>query len=305
MNLMFEHKNPLVESSWSSSCRFEIGNDIMNFFDEEDLPIRFHVKKLLNGECIFSREMYANHWASHPAVEYCYIEAETAKGVSIFKDEWDPIKHGCLSDSLFYTWCLKNPRSNGLIIGANDGTGGDYVVPYMRGLIKNMVLVEASERTFKSLKRNYQNDSKVKTINKLVSTKTEKIKFYESTSGPGLVNSVYKNFANFFNEEIIEVEKEAIGINEIIAETTKEIEIDWLHIDVEGLDGELITAIDFEIFKPKIIIYENINRIGQKISSDDLSNFLMKKGYQVFGLDPQLNNIAILKSNNDEHKYSK
>jgi FkbM family methyltransferase len=200
---------------------------------------------------------------------------------------------------------LKNPRSNGLIIGANDGTGGDYVVPYMRGLIKNMVLVEASERTFKSLKRNYQNDSKVKTINKLVSTKTEKIKFYESTSGPGLVNSVYKNFANFFNEEIIEVEKEAIGINEIIAETTKEIEIDWLHIDVEGLDGELITAIDFEIFKPKIIIYENINRIGQKISSDDLSNFLMKKGYQVFGLDPQLNNIAILKSNNDEHKYSK
>jgi FkbM family methyltransferase len=303
MNLLFEHKNPFVESTWSSTCRFEIGSDIMNFLDKEDMPIRFHVKKLLNGESIYSIDMYTNHWASHPAVEYCYIEAETAKGVSIFRDDWDPIKHGCLSDSLFYTWCLKNPGSNGLIIGANDGTGGDYVVPYMRGLIQNMVLVEASERTYESLKRNYQNDSKVRTINTLVSTKTEKIKFYESTSGPGLVNSVYKNFANFFNEEILEVEKEAIGINEIIAESIKEIEIDWLHIDVEGLDGELIMALDFEIFKPKVIIYENISRKGQKISSEELIDFLRKKGYQVFGLDPQLNNIAILKTNNNEDNY--
>ena len=53
MNLLFEHKNPFVESTWSSTCRFEIGSDIMNFLDKEDMPIRFHVKKLLNGESIY------------------------------------------------------------------------------------------------------------------------------------------------------------------------------------------------------------------------------------------------------------
>jgi FkbM family methyltransferase len=158
-----------------------------------------------------------------------------------------------------------------------------------------MVLVEASERTYESLKRNYQNDNKVRTINTLVSTKTEKIKFYESTSGPGLVNSIYKNFANLFNEEILEVEKDAIGINEIIADNIKEIEIDWLHIDVEGLDGELIMALDFEIFKPKVIIYENNNGKEQKIPGEELIDFLRKKGYEVFNSDTQLNNIAILK----------
>lgn len=296
MNLLFQHKNPFVDSTWSSTSRFEIGSDIMNVLDKEDMPIRFHVKKLLNGESIYHADMYTNHWASHPAVEYCYMEAVTAKGVSIFREDWDPIKHGCLSDSMFYIWCLKNPGSNGIIIGSNDGSGGDYVVPYMRGLIKNMVLVEASERTYESLKRNYQNDSKVRTINTLVSTKTEKIKFYESTSGPGLVNSVYKNFASLFNEEILEVEKQAIGINEIIADSIKEIEMDWLHIDVEGLDGELIMALDFEIFKPKVIIYENNNGKEQKLPGEEVIGFLRKNGYEVFNSDKQLNNIAILRS---------
>jgi len=293
-SIKFEHNPPFSVPTWSSSARFEISNEIMSVLSDDDFPIKFSVKKLLNNETIYDANMYVNHWASHPAVEYCYIEAITKTGISLFREDWDPIKHGCLSDSIFYTWCLKNPGSKGISIGSNDGTGGDYVVPYMRGLIESMVLVEASERTFESLKRNYSNDGRIKTINTLVSTKSEKIKFYESTSGPGLVNSVYPDFAKLFNEDLVEIEKDAIGINEIIANNTSEI--DWLHIDVEGLDAELIMAVDLNIIKPKVIIYENNNGKNQRIPGDELIEYLNKNGYEVFNSDTQLNNIAILKS---------
>ena len=291
--LSFEHKSPLANSSWSSSVRLEIGDKINSVLEDSDFPIRFSIKKLFNDELIYTLDMYGNYWSSHPAVEYCYMELETANGVSLFREDWDPIKHGCLSDAMFYTWCLKNPGSKGIAIGSNDGAGGDYVVPYLRGLVGGMVLVEASERTYKSLERNYSEDKTVKTINTLVSTKSEKIKFYESTEGAGLVNSVYPEFANLFNENIIEVEKDAIGINEIILQNSEDI--DWLHIDVEGLDAELIMAIDFSIIKPKVIIYENNNGKTEKIPSSVLIDFLKSNNYEVFNSDPQLNNIAILK----------
>ena len=137
------------------------------------------------------------------------------------------------------------------------------------------------------MSNNYSRYENIRTINTLVSTKSEKLKFYESTSGQGLVNSVYSDYANFFNEDIIEVEKSAIGINEIILQNQENL--DWLHLDVEGLDSELIMAIDFNrVKKPKVIIYENV-------PGNVLIDYLNNLGYEVFGRDNELNNIAILK----------
>lgn len=292
--LKFEHNIPTSESSWSSSIKIELMSDIMSILDTDDFPVTLYVKKILNDDLLYSSELFPNYWSMHPAFEGCYAEVKTSKGIVLLKEYWDPIKYGCLSDMMFYTWCLKNPGSKGIAIGTNDGTTGEYVVPNIKGLIDDIVLVEASDRIFNILDKNYSKYENVKTINTLVSTKSEKIKFYESTSGQGLVNSVYSNFANLFNEEIIEVEKSAIGINEIILHNQENL--DWLHLDVEGLDSELIMAIDFNrVKKPKVIIYENNNNKDQKVPSHVLINHLNDLGYEVFSKENELNNIAILK----------
>lgn len=292
--LYFEHSTPSSKSSWSSSVYFRVSEEISSILEDDDFPINFSVKKIFNDEEIYSAKLNQGWYASHPAVDSCYVEATTNKGILIFREYWDPIKHGCVSDSMFYLWCLKNPGSKGMAIGSNDGSFGDYAIPFIKGLIDKMILVEASERIFDKLKENYSRFENVKTLNHLVSTDGKGLKFYESVSGPGLVNSIYEENAKFFGGEIIEVWKESFSINDLIAECG--LELDWLHLDVEGLDEDLILALDFErISKPKVIIHERNKEKKDKESI--VFEHLINSGYEVFENDSQMNRIAILKRN--------
>lgn len=289
--LYFEHNTPASKSTWSSSVYFRIFEEISSILDDEDFPIRFSIKRIFSDEEIYSTDLQRGCWSSHPVVEFCYAEAVTNKGISIFREDWHPVKHGCVSDSMFYLWCLKNPGSRGVAIGSNDGSSGDYVIPYMNGLIDEMVLVEASERTFERLKENYRGSDNVKTLNNLVSTKGETLTFFESTHGQGLVNSIYEDKARLFGEELIEVRKESVAINDLILGLG--FSPDWLHLDVEGLDEDLVMALDFDrIEKPRVIIHE---RNKEKRDAESREH-LVACGYEVFEAENQLNRIAILKN---------
>lgn len=54
--------------------------------------------------------------------------------------------------------------------------------------------------------------------------------------------------------DFVEGKIQQININELLSLIG--VDVDLLNIDVEGLDGELISAIDFSKFKPKCIIFE-------------------------------------------------
>lgn len=290
--MYFEHNTPSSKSSWSSSVYFTVSGEISAILEDDDFPINFSVKKIFNDEEIYSAKLYKGWYSSHPAIDSCYAEAKTNKGIVIFREDWDPIKHGCISDSMFYLWCLKNPGSKGMAIGSNDGSFGDYTIPFMRGLIDKMILVEASERIFDRLKENYMKFENAKTLNHLVTADGRSLKFYESTSGPGLVNSVYEEKAKFFGGDVIEVFKESVSINDLIVNCG--MELDWIHFDVEGLDEDLVLALDFErISKPKVIIYERNKE--EKDKESIVFNYLINMGYDVFENDSQMNRIAILK----------
>lgn len=290
--LYFEHNTPSSKSSWSSSVYFRVSEEVSSILEDDDFPINFRVRKIFNDEEIYSANLNKAWYAQHPAIDSCYAEAVTNKGVVVFREDWDPIKHGCISDSMFYLWCLKNPGSKGIAIGSNDGSFGDYVIPFMRGLIDEMTLVEASDRTFDRLKENYSRFEKVTTLNHLVSTDGKSLRFFESTSGPGLVNSVYEEKARFFGEDIKEIWKESVAVNDLISGCG--YDLDWLHLDVEGLDEDIVLALDFKrLSKPKVIIYERNkeNPDKESIVFEHLSN----NGYDVFEKDCEMNRIAILK----------
>jgi FkbM family methyltransferase len=71
---------------------------------------------------------------------------------------------------------------------------------------------------------------------------------------------------------------------------------DFLSIDVEGYDLEIIRSIDFDLFKPKVICVEshNYSSIGAGEKRSDLIGYILSKNYHEYA-DTGLNSILVEK----------
>ena len=69
-------------------------------------------------------------------------------------------------------------------------------------------------------------------------------------------------------------------LHEIIEKSPyKGTQIDILSIDVEGMDFRVLNSLDFELYKPKIIIIEDHNTNIETILKTNIWIFLNHKGY--------------------------
>ena len=88
---------------------------------------------------------------------------------------------------------------------------------------------------------------------------------------------------NSINTEIIKVKVDTL--NNILSEyKPKDIDIDFLTIDVEGLELVILKSIDFERFAPKMILVEDLFFYNQEndiidYHSSELYQFLKSKNY--------------------------
>jgi hypothetical protein len=163
----------------------------------------------------------------------------------------------------------KGIRPKGLVIGTHDGEFGEWV-PLVRNFMSDMVLVEGSEKQFNVLKNNYEGKQGVTLLHNLVTTDGSEVEFFEG--GAFYTNSVVKRVIEHWEtEEIHSTKRSSIAINDLI--TNK---LDWLHLDVEGLDAKLLLAIDSEKL-PNFIIYEDFNL--DENEKNTLINYLESKGY--------------------------
>jgi len=81
------------------------------------------------------------------------------------------------------------------------------------------------------------------------------------------------------------------NINEILTENFSSLP-DFISIDVEGLDFDIIKSLNFEKFKPKVLVVETI-RFGQTAKAEkqqSLIDFICNKGYFVYA-DTGVNTI--------------
>jgi FkbM family methyltransferase len=104
-----------------------------------------------------------------------------------------------------------------------------------------------------------------------------------------------KDYGKIYFEDILEVD--LIPINEILEQYFFKLNksIDFISLDVEGLDLEILKSIDFNKFKPKIICVEtlqySLNQVEQK--NVDIITFLLEKNYLVYA-DTHVNTIFLL-----------
>lgn len=248
----------------------------------KNTPLKLKIKKHVSGEEQWSTNLNDNWFATYPSTEMFDIEVVDSKGRIIYTKVWDVMEHG----NHFYKtlWMYnKSVLSNGkfpkgLVIGTHDGEFGEWV-PIVRKRECNVILVEASDTQFQKLKNNYKNNSLVKTIQNLITPNGGEVEFFEG--GAGYTNTVVENVIRHWEtEEISSTKRDSISITDLILNQC-DGHIDWLHLDVEGLDAQLIMGIDeTKITLPNFIIFEDYNLPQDK--KDEIYDWLCQRGYQTY-----------------------
>jgi FkbM family methyltransferase len=248
----------------------------------QNLPLKLKIKKHVSGELQWSTNLNDNWYATYPNTEMFDVEICDSKDKTIYVKKWDVMEHG----NHFYKslWMYnKSVLSNGkfpkgLVIGTHDGEFGEWV-PIVQKRECNVILVEASDNQFNKLKNNYKNNSLVKPIQNLITPNGGEVEFFEG--GAGYTNTVVENVIRHWEkEEIKSTKRPSISITDLILNECGG-HIDWLHLDVEGLDANLIMGIDeTKITLPNFIIFEDYNLPQDK--KDEIYNWLHQKGYQTY-----------------------
>ena len=143
-------------------------------------------------------------------------------------------------------------------IGAYDGVKGSNSLFFEKTLGWNGIAVEPAKEKFKALRKNRQ----CLCINKAISDKKEMMEFIEVTHGytqmSGLNTQNYSSSYEFIAKDTASKEKKRILETATFGEIMlKNRNIDYLSIDIEGGERNLLESINFEYYDIKVISIEN------------------------------------------------
>ena len=261
----------------SEGIRVEVG-EISKYNNNN--PLRLRILKHVSGEEQWSTNLNDFWFATFPNTEMFDVQITDSRGVVVYEKIWDVFEHG----NYFYKslWLYnKKVLSNGklpkgLVIGTHDGEFGEWV-PIVLRREANVVLVEASDAQFNKLSNNYKNNSLVKPIKNLITPNGGDVEFFEG--GAGYTNTVVeKVIRHWETEEVHSTLKPSISITDLILNECGG-SIDWLHLDVEGLDAKLIMGIDENKVKlPDFIIFEDYNLSLEE--KEQIYSYLHNRGYK-------------------------
>lgn len=240
----------------------------------DNLPLTLKLKNIITGEIHFQLEMMPNVWTNWTGAELITdILIYDSTGELIYEKKWDVTEYGDLveKDLWYYLKGRKNKglKSNGLVIGTHDGRNGHWIYPIKHGL-STATLVDGSDDQYVELRKNYYNNPFVETKNLIVTTDGADVEWYQG--GEGYTDTVVKELIESWlvDKEIRKSSRSSVSINQLMSEK----EYDWLHLDVEGIDGDLILCLEQ---RPNVIIYESMN-LDQNMN-DRLGEWFNINGY--------------------------
>jgi hypothetical protein len=268
----------MIKISFSNEIRIETGN-LKYSFAPDQLPLKFEIQRAVSKEIIWTTELDSNMWATYPESEINHVLVYDAKGKFVYQRFWEPVTDGSIFYQALALYCKsvynKLNKVKGLVIGTHDGEFGEWVPVVLKGL-SDMVLVEGSRKQYDKLYQNYKNKPGIKTIHNLVTTDGSEVEFWEG--GKGYTNTVVKRVIDYWEREpIAATKRSSISINDLIEQECNG-KIDWLHLDVEGLDAKLLMAVNPK-YLPGFIIFEDFNLPQEE--KDTIYAYLKDFGYRL------------------------
>jgi len=236
-------------------------------------PLKLSVQSHVTKEEIWSSPLNDGWWAEFPNNEMNDVVISDNNGKVIADRKWDIIQDGSELYQSLYFYCLNifntGRLPKGIAVGTHDGLFGEWVPCILEG-ITEAVLVEASQPQFEKLNEAYGKFDNVRLVNSLVTIDGKPVEFFEG--GRGYTNSVVERVIKGWEiEEIKSSLKESISIEELMTD-----DIDWLHLDVEGYDAQLLLSLKCEKL-PKFIIFEHENL--NEYEGEQVKSYLTKNGY--------------------------
>jgi len=153
-----------------------------------------------------------------------------------------------------------NNKRNGFFIeiGAYDGIIGSNCYHFERFLNWNGIAIEASNIQFEKLKKN----RKCKLLNDAISEEVKEVQFMEVIEGLTQMSGINNNFfernlniiSNNQTSKIKSFNIKTITFDQVVS---KNFDIDYLSIDIEGGEMALLKSINFNDYEIKVISVEN------------------------------------------------
>ena len=255
---------------------------------KEHLPLKIQFKNIITDEIHYETELKDYYWA-----EWCGSELITdvliysSNGTLLHEYKWDVITHGDEIEKMLWFYLkarqLNGLKSNGLVIGSHDGRNGHWIYS-VKHKLTDATLVDGSDKQYVELTQNYKHNSNIETLNTIVTTDGSYVEWYQG--GEGYTDTVVPSLINEWldSSEITKSYRKSVSINDLM----KDKNYDWLHLDVEGIDGDLILTLEN---KPNVIIYESMNL--DKIMEAKLNLWFVENSYET--IECNGNTIAIKK----------
>lgn len=196
---------------------------------------------------------------------------------SFFWNEKYPSQAG--QDKIIKECFFKDKKKGFFIeIGAYDGIEGSNCYHFEKFLKWDGIAIEPSNIQFKKLKKN----RKCKLFNKAISNEIKEVEFIEVTEGltqmSGINEKYYKkNFDFISNNEKSKIQNynlKTITFEQVVSQG---IDIDYLSIDIEGGEMDLLNSINFNNNNIKIISLENNTPVNL-----NFKNFFQNKKFIYF-----------------------
>lgn len=236
--------------------------------------VQVDFKNIITDEIHYTTKIYSNMWTTWNGAELItdiLVYSDEGNLLKVFK--WDVTEKGDQIEKILWYYLLNRKNngipSNGLVIGTHDGRNGHWIYPIKENLSR-ATLIDGSEKQFIKLKENYSMFNNVEMFNNIVTPNGGKVTWYQG--GEGYTDTVVSDLIHSWLDEskITQVTCESISISELMNEKN----FDWLHLDVEGIDDEIIKSLNK---LPNIIIYESMNLSDERTKS--LNEWFTKNSY--------------------------
>lgn len=164
----------------------------------------------------------------------------------------------CGQDKIIKDHFFPNKKKGFFIeIGAYDGIRGSNCYHFEKFLEWEGIAFEPSMIQFEKLK----NNRKCKIINKAMTDSIKNVEFLEVTEGltqmSGINNENYTGAKIIENNTVSKTRISNITTTSFEEEVSSNKEIDYLSIDIEGEEYNLLNSINFEKFSIKVVSVEN------------------------------------------------
>jgi FkbM family methyltransferase len=176
------------------------------------------------------------------------------------------------TDHLYYLLNTRLKRTENFFlvqVGANDGKSFDPVYDFIKKNPKKIkgILLEPLEDFYKQLVVNYKNFPNIKLLQMAIHNTEKSMTIYrvhpdklkdspEWAKGISSFNKDHHLKSKTLSENILPVEVKCTNLNDLILKEGIK-KIDFLCIDTEGYDSEILLNFNFNLYKPAIIHFEH------------------------------------------------